>query len=440
MDKMNLFNRKGKSSKALFGDNKPKANTKLKKKTYSEDFKKKAVNLASKVGVTKAAEELGVSTSSIYSWQKTLAKSPAPIQDENGNITFELEGKTYSLNVNSKEERERVKKEVNSSTLDEYDWFKEETGKDHWVLYNTEMYEVLDKQYLHYRKNSDLNPVIPINATSCYSMFEESSKFTSLDLNNFDTRNVTDMSYMFSDCLRLTSLNLSNFDTSNVTTMYRMFDECSSLTQLDLSNFNTSKVTSVSNMFKNCSKLTQLDLSNFDTSNVTNMSSMFSGCSSLISLDLSNFDTSQVTNMRWMFSKCSKLASLDLSNFDTSKITNMEAMFYNCSGLTSLNLSNFDTSSVITMDHMLYCCSSITSLDLSKFNTSQVTHMPYMFAVCKKLTTIYVSDKWNVNSVNYSDDMFNGCRSLLNFNPEKIGIEMAKSIEEGGYLTLKKVA
>lgn len=118
----------------------------------------------------------------------------------------------------------------------------------------------------------------------------------------------------------------------------------------------------------------------------------------------------------------------------------MEAMFYNCSGLTSLNLSNFDTSSVITMDHMLYCCSSITSLDLSKFNTSQVTHMPYMFAVCKKLTTIYVSDKWNVNSVNYSDDMFNGCRSLLNFNPEKIGIEMAKSIEEGGYLTLKKVA
>lgn len=117
MDKMNLFNRKGKSSKALFGDNKPKANTKLKKKTYSEDFKKKAVNLASKVGVTKAAEELGVSTSSIYSWQKTLAKSPAPIQDENGNITFELEGKTYSLNVNSKEERERVKEEVNANSL-----------------------------------------------------------------------------------------------------------------------------------------------------------------------------------------------------------------------------------------------------------------------------------------------------------------------------------
>lgn len=36
---------------------------------------------------------------------------PVPIQDENGNLTFTLEGKTYSLNVNSEEERERVKAE-----------------------------------------------------------------------------------------------------------------------------------------------------------------------------------------------------------------------------------------------------------------------------------------------------------------------------------------
>ena len=28
---------------------------------------------------------------------------PVPIQDENGNLTFTLEGKTYSLNVNSEE-------------------------------------------------------------------------------------------------------------------------------------------------------------------------------------------------------------------------------------------------------------------------------------------------------------------------------------------------
>ena len=41
----------------LFGDSKPK------KKTYSENFKKKAVKLASRIGVAKAAEKLEVSVS-----------------------------------------------------------------------------------------------------------------------------------------------------------------------------------------------------------------------------------------------------------------------------------------------------------------------------------------------------------------------------------------
>ena len=110
----------------LFGDVKSKETTKPKKKTYSENFKKKAVKLASRIGVAKAAEKLEVSTSSIYYWQKDLAKwiLPAPIQDEDGNLTFELEGKIYSLNVNSKEERERVKKEVNANSSVKYDWFK----------------------------------------------------------------------------------------------------------------------------------------------------------------------------------------------------------------------------------------------------------------------------------------------------------------------------
>ena len=112
----------------LFGDNKSKTNIKPKKKIYTEDFKKKAVKLASKIGVTKAAEELGVSTSSIYSWQKIFGTSTldknhsaktlplAPIQDEYGNLTFNLEERTYSLNVNSKEEREMVKAEINAVT------------------------------------------------------------------------------------------------------------------------------------------------------------------------------------------------------------------------------------------------------------------------------------------------------------------------------------
>lgn len=419
MKSMNLFGGNDKSSEAPFGDNKSKATTKPKKKVYSEDFKKKAVKLASKIGVTKTAKELGVSTSSLYSWkkiseEKSPVKSSAPIQDENGNLIFSLEGRTYFLNVNSEKERERVKEEVNANSLGKYFWFKEETGEKHWVLYNVKMYKVYPytKDFLYYRKDSDLAPVVPINATSCY--------------------------FMFYNCSSLTQLDLRNFDTSQVTNMIGMFKGCKFLTWLDLSNFDTSNVTDMGGMFYNCKSLIQLDISSFDTSQVTAMHAMFSWCESLAQLDLSNFDTSQVTTMGSMFSYCKALTQLDLSNFDTSRVTNMYDMFYYCELLTQLNLSNFDTSQVTDMYYMFGCCSNLTSLDLSKFNISQVTNMPYMFAACKKLTTIYISDKWNVNSVKYSNDMFEGCYFLPHFSTGKTNIKMAKPIEKGGYLTLKK--
>ena len=387
MKSMNLFGGNDKSSEASFGDSKPK------KKNYSENFKKKAVNLASKVGVTKAAEELRVSTSSIYSWQKLLVKPSASIQDEDGNLTFSLEGRTYSLNVNSKEERERVKEEIDTNPLAKYDWFKEETGEKHWVLYNTEMYEInydgyANRYHLNYRDRIRLAPVIPINATSCYRMFYK--------------------------CTSLNKPDLNAFDTSQIINMYGMFESCENLIHLDLSNFDTSKVINMNGMFYHCKYLTQLDLSSFNTSNVTDMDSMFCLCQTLTKLDLSNFDTSNVTTMYFMFSHCYSLSQLDLSSFDTSKVFHMHYMFYACYKLTELDLSSFDTSS--TYDIKL------------------------MFAWCKKLTTIYISDKWNIDSVKYSDDMFNVCRSLPGFNQEKRGIEMAKPIEDGGYLTLKKVA
>ena len=360
----------------LFGNNTPKEDIKPKKKEYSKEFKELAVNLASKIGVTKAAEELGVSTNLIYSWKKTLNTSTLAknslakklpltlIQDENGNLIFSLKEKTYSLNINSEEERERVKKEVNTNSLVQYDWFKEETGAHHWVFYNTKMYEIVYDRfscinYLHYKEDSSLTPIIPLNTTSCYKMFY--------------------------DCCTLIQLDLSNFDTSNVVNMYCMFSDCKSLTQIDLSNFDTSKVINMRGMFYHCKVLIQLDLSHFDTSKVTNMYCIFCRCEALTQLDISSFNTSQVTNMCYMFSYCSNLASLDLSSFNISKVNDIEEMFYDC----------------------------------------------------KKLTAIYISDKWKTNSVIYSDNMFKKCYSLPNFSQENTDIEMAKPVEEGGYLTLK---
>lgn len=297
--------------------------------------------------------------------KEPIALSPTPVQDENGNLTFSLEGRTYSLNVNSEEERKRVKKEVNANSLAKYDWFKEVIGKEHWVFYNTEMYEIdydgfYCRYYLHYKENCDLNPVIPINATSCYFMFYGCKSLIQLDLSSFDTSNVTDMYKMFYHCEALTKLDLSNFDTSNVITMYRMFDECKALTELDLSNFDTSRVTDMCGMFSGCKALTQLDLSSFNLSEVNYISSMFRDCASLTVLDLSNFDT------------------------------------------------------------------------------FMVKHIELVFFGCKALTTIYISDKWNIDKVKLSDEMFGICYSLPGFSPEKTDIEMAKPVEQGGYLTLKK--
>ena len=294
----------------------------------------KSMNIFSDAGAKSSEALFGSNTTK----ENTNQLTPAPIQNEEGNLIFCLEGRTYSLNVNYKEERERVKEEINVNSLAKYDWFEEEMGEEHWVIYNTKMYEVIHicfvGSFLHYRESSALAPIIPINATSCFKMFEACRNLTTLDLSRFNTKNVVDMGSMFFECENLMSLNVSNFNTSKVNDMGYMFNGCKALTQLDLSNFYTSKV----------------------------------------------------TNMSYMFEYCTKLIQLDLSNFDTSK----------------------------------------------------VIYMWRMFEDCKKLTTIYISDKWNINSVKYSGYMFNDCYSLQNFSPEKTDIEMAKPVEDGGYLTLKK--
>ena len=318
MERMNLFGGNDKSSKALFGDNTSKENIKPK--------------------------------------ETTNQLLPAPIQDEEGNLTFELEGKTFSLNVNSEEERERVKAEVNANHLAQYDWFEEFEGDvedGHWVFYDTSMYmpkkdnRNLD---LHYSPRCNQAPIIPINATSCRNMF--------------------------SDCDKLTELNLSKLNTVNIVSMEGMFKNCRKITTLDLDNLITSKVTDMSSMFRACTKLVNLNLRNFDTSNVTHMFAMFEHNLNLTVLDLSSFDTSKVTWMHYMFQDCKRLKSLDLSNFDTSNLEIMEYIFSGCESLEVLDLSNFNTSKVRMLNSAFMNCKRLTTLDIRGFYTSYLVK-PY---------------------------------------------------------------
>ena len=245
----------------------------------------------------------------------------SPIQDKNGNLEFSLEGRTYSLNFNSKAERERVKKEINTNSLTKYKWFKEETGLNHWVLYNTKTYEVKEtfdrNRYLHYREGSALAPVIPINATSCHAMFRDCSNLTQIDLSDFNTSNVTDMCFMFHNCEKLKGIDLNNFNTFNVIDMSCMFEYCKALAKLDLSNFNTSRVVNMCSMFSSCSNLTTLNLSSFNTNNVVNMNYMFFDCKSLTFIYISDeWNVNNVRSAETTFTGCHALPSFSPEKTD----------------------------------------------------------------------------------------------------------------------------
>ncbi len=186
------------------------------------------------------------------------------------------------------------------------------------------------------------------------------------------------------------------------------------------SSFSKARPTDTVNWFKDMKNVVDIEgIEYLNTSQVTDMSGMFDNCRGLKYLDVSNFDTSNVTEMQHMFSTCYNLTDLDLSHFNTSKVTSMYWMFSDCYGLTKL--------------------------DLSHFNTSNVTDMEMMFWNCHSLETIFCSDRWNTEKVEYSYNMFYECSDLKGgqgtvFDPNHTDKEYAR-IDGGpscpGYFTYK---
>lgn len=219
----------------------------------------------------------------------------APIQDEKGNLTFTLSdifskrrlaetrfsalfNKVYVVNVLSEESREKCLKELEADTGKKFAWLKESYGKEHWVLYDTDVFEVRGiDEYLHIKKLW-CAPHIPVNATTCHLMFRGCGN---IDFSNFYTNNVVDMSYMFYNADNTIKLDLSRFDTSKVETMEAMFSNMYALKYFDVSSFSTERLTNMDAMFDNCVNLVNLDLTSFDTGSVLYMLNTFSGCEQL---------------------------------------------------------------------------------------------------------------------------------------------------------------
>ena len=362
-----------------------------------------------------------------------------PIQDESGilsfslntfadtdkckDVCFSLENHKYSLNVNVEDERERVKREVNSHSKHLYDWFKEDTGNKHWVLYDTEMYLVKydstgQWRYLNYREENALTqmdgaldqnshiignsvgtlnafPTIPINATSCRKMFYGCKSLENIDLSRFDTKNIVTMCCMFMNCKNLKQLDLSSLSTGNVREMTHMFFRCSSLEQVNLSGLDTHNVEYMGQMFYGCESLKQLDLSSFNTEKVLYMGEMFSNCKSLKQLVLSNFNTEKVVSMQYMFNDCSALEQLNINNFDTKCTSFIDGMFWGCTRLTDLDISSFDMEEKVGTRGMFGYCNAIKHL---KVNHS-FSPVPEMF-LPKGVKIIVVPNTTTTKGVN----------------------------------------
>ena len=151
----------------------------------------------------------------------------------------------------------------------------------------------------------------------------------------------------------------------------------------------------------------------FSTYTPTSLYKFFANLTKLKTITgLEYLNTEKVTNMSYMFFNCSSLTSLDVTHFNTAKVTNMNRLFAYCSSLTSLDVTHFNTAKVTNMNSMFECCSSLTSLDVTYFNTANVTGMNYMFYSCSALTTIYASDNFVTDKVEYSYNMFYDCTSL----------------------------
>lgn len=137
-----------------------------------------------------------------------------------------------------------------------------------------------------------------------------------------------------------------------------------------------------------------------------------------------------------MFLNCINLRNLDVSNFNTTNALIIKGMFKNCNSLKYLNLSNFSTVNVEDMSYLLCDCYELLKADLSSFDLSNVVNTVKIFCGCTSLKKIIVSNKWNMSEMYEDDYMFDGCEKLSNYDKDRTGAEMAKSIEQGDYLTL----
>lgn len=233
-----------------------------------------------------------------------MNRTHAPIQDENGILTFTLEDiinpntnhylkemppeelqRSFTIKVTRASERESCVKEINKLTHECFAWTKEKYGERHWVLYNTKAFRVILGGVIHYNEECGIAPFVPVNATACYKMFSDITKDTLISFCHFNTENIVNMDHMFEGCESRLQLNLMHFNTKKVERMYRMFAHCSKIELLDIRSFDLSSAITIRGMFTGCTSLSTLGISDSALAKIYRqeviMENIFSKCCSL---------------------------------------------------------------------------------------------------------------------------------------------------------------
>lgn len=316
----------------------------------------------------------------------TLAKKTPP----EDNVI--IDGVEYHVDYEDKRYRDLLQNLYASRTGIRYEWFKEERGYKHWVLYNTEQFEVKTEQtenisylntcqsktmpkqinFLHYRNreftdedNAKLE--FPINLTSCFLMFKGTRFNNTTPSHTFDAPNTTtskviDFIGTFSHTVfKYGSQFPKGLDTSNAVKMDGMFYSAELRGKVKLpEDFSTVNVVSMEYMFARAFLNDELIFpKGFSTENVFTMEGMFYASTlmgnpfDLCDQDLSNQELHNQEFYNQEFHKSNTSEIIDSSEevcFNTKNVIDMSEMF----NAATTQVRNFKLPKSFSTENLIY--------------------------------------------------------------------------------------
>jgi len=341
------------------------------------------------------------------------------------------------------------------------------TSAHYWFYEMTNLTTISGLNYLNTENMIDMNGMFAYcssltsidvghfntdNSEDMGGMFFGCSGVSSLDVSHFNTSKVTNMGAMFQNCSGLTVLDLGSFNINKVQSLSYMFSGCSNLTTIYVGGgwfvSDSTPSSDFSCMFSGCTSLVGGQGTRYHASS-SSMPDIYYAVADNPSAGMPGYMTGKcyviydpdnttltfyydylantrqgivyypiwyLANPDWYRDNTAK--SVTQVVFDPSfaevRPTSTFGWFYGMDHLSSLSgMEYLNTEDVTNMKSMFNGCSALTSLDLSTFYTPNLQIIDKMFYGCYNLTTIYASDLWTTQSVNYGTEVFYGCGRLV---------------------------